>query len=155
MIVKVKVFDLTQEDLVDLLATGLYDNPYLWADYSKKEYDALPDSDREDTFEDKLAKLLLHGKSIDLCDKGAEGETYGLLPSRTDGDDVIYRVSLRDVKLGLEEAINGDFIGDAQDKKAGASSFLAFEQRYTEGNWDFAAAYTLLQIICFREIIYA
>ena len=64
MKIKVKITDLSKEEIVDLLSTALYGNPRLGVDNSTEEYKQADG----DTIEEKLAYMLLKGQGIYLID---------------------------------------------------------------------------------------
>ena len=110
---KTTITELSHNDLVDLFSTALYGSTYLSANYTIEDRKSVDVSDG-DCYEDILAKILLSGKSVEVTDDYAEGCSYGSLPYRfqdKDDDDssVIYRVTLDDIKRGLERAADGTF----------------------------------------------
>ena len=135
---KTIVLEIDHDDLVNLFSTGLDGSNYLDADYESN--DVLADCE---CFEDKLAQSVLAGRSITFRDMYAEGYAHGELPRVIDDndEDVIYTVTLEDIKRGLEKA--ADICPWA---------FRAFAD-YTS-DWDYYAGDALLQIIIFGELIY-
>ena len=149
MKIKTKITDITQDDLVNLLSTALYGSYYLGADYSVEDYKSLETADENDCYEDKMAKLLLAGKSITLGDMYAEDEDdyYGKLPHRWDSKNgtMDYEVTLKDIVKGIEKAIaNGGY--DAK-----CAMHLVDEDSC---EFDFLEADSLLQIIIFGKPVY-
>ena len=161
---EVKITEITQEDLVNLLSSALYGSSYLSADYEESV-----EHDEDDCYEDIMAKILLHGGKIMVTDGYAEdGEVYGSLSCRVDEDKdegrmtTTYFVTLKDILEGLEKAANGTFnVGENNEyspdwvdrNKAFAwRSFNAFAFDDTE--WDLTTADCLMQIILFNEIVY-
>lgn len=137
---KTIILELDHEDLENLFSTGLYGSNYLDADYVQNE-----DLADYECFEDKLAKSVLAGRAITFRDMYAEGCVYGNLPHEIeDSDDevVSYRVTLEDIKRGLEKAAD-----------TCPWAFRAFADEDSP-NWDYYAGDALLQIIIFGELIY-
>ena len=64
MKIKVKITDLSKEEIVDLLSTALYGNQILGVDNSTEEYNQA----KGDTIEEKLAYMLLKGQRVYLID---------------------------------------------------------------------------------------
>jgi len=146
------ITDLTHEDLVDLFSTATYGSSWLeiWA--PDREWLGITDSDcREDVW----AKALLAGRQLYCIDHEAEGEIYGDKGYVDTGDSalsVIYRINLGDISIGLENALNGTFPGDADIKswaRKCAQDFIA-----GEGEMDNPEAECLMQIIMFGDVIY-
>lgn len=153
---EVKITEITQEDLVNLLSTALYGSSYLSADYEEAiEYD------EDDCYEDIMAKILLNGGEIQVTDSYADGCHYGNLRWEYNEDyDAIYHVRFIDIWQGLERAANGTFnlrpdVGEdyaERNKEFAKRSFNAFA--FDEREWDAITADCLMQIILFDEIIY-
>lgn len=159
---KTTITEITHEDLVNLFSTALYGSTYLSADYTIEDRKSVDVSD-DDCYEDIIAKILLAGKSIEVTDDYAEGCSYGLLPYRfqdkdDDGSSVIYRVTLDDIKRGLEKAADGTFKGDDDKYRANELAFArkAYDAfvNYDDCGFDLVYADALMQIILFDEIIY-
>lgn len=153
---EVTIDEITHDDLVNLFSTALYGSSYLSADY-----DEAIEHDEEDCFEDELAKILLHGGSIQVTDHYAEGCAYGKLPHTIDkynDECVTYTLTFADVVKGLTNAANGTFklsgkkVYQEQDKKAAKVSFDNLAEESLE--FDLVRADILMQIILFDEIIY-
>ena len=149
--------EITHDDLVNLFSTSLYGSSYLTADYD--EY--APEQYEEDSFEDVLAKILLHGGAVQVTDHYAEGCAYGKLAHTIDkynDECVTYTVTFADVVKGLTNAANGTFKLSGkkeyqeQDKKAAKVSFENLAEESLE--FDLVRADILMQIILFDEIIY-
>jgi hypothetical protein len=139
MEIKTTIVSISREELVNLFATGLYGSNYLDADYESN--DDLADCE---CFEDKLAQSVLAGRSITFRDMYAEGYAHGELPRVIDDndEDVIYTVTLDDIKRGLEKAA-----------ETCPWAFRAFADEDSP-NWDYYAGDALLQTIVFGELIY-
>lgn len=159
---KTTITELSHDDLVDLFSTALYGSSYLSADYTIEDRKSVAPSD-DDCYEDIIAKILLSGKSVEVTDDYAEGCSYGSLPYRfqdKDDDDssVIYRVTLDDIKRGLERAADGTFNAGndewtEQEKRSARVSFDSFMDE-DRCDFDLVRADILMQIILFDEIIY-
>lgn len=154
---KTTITELSHNDLVNLFSTALYGSSYLSADYT------IEDRKSVDVSEDIIAKILLSGKSVEVTDDYAEGCSYGSLPYRfqdKDDDDssVIYRVTLDDIKRGLERASDGTFNAgnDEWTEQTQRSARVSFDSFMDEDRCDFdlVRADILMQIILFDEIIY-
>ena len=159
---KTTITELSHNDLVDLFSTALYGSTYLSANYTIEDRKSVDVSDG-DCYEDILAKILLSGKSVEVTDDYAEGCSYGSLPYRfqdKDDDDssVIYRVTLDDIKRGLERAADGTFNAgnDKWTERTKRSARVSFDSFMDEDACDFdlVRADILMQIILFDEIIY-
>lgn len=147
---KVTIDAINHKDLVNLFSTALYGSSYLSADYTIEDRKSVDVSD-DDCYEDIIAKILLSGKSVEVTDDYADGCSYGSLPYRfenKDNDDssIIYRVTLDDIKRGLEKAASGEC----------AFSRKAFNSFRDEEGYDFDLLYAdaLMQEIVFGEVIY-
>lgn len=150
MKLEVKITDLTQEDLADLLCTATYGSSWLECYAPDREgLDIMCGDCREDVW----AKALLAGKKIECIDHYAEGEVYGTLGRVDEDDDGIYLIGLEDIRKGLEKAFSGKFDDDSEDYedwiRKCAWHFLA-----GEGEMDNLEAECLMQIIMFGELIY-
>ena len=153
---KTTITELTHDDLVNLFSTALTGSSYLVADYDEStEYD------EDDCFEDILANILLHGGSIKVTDYYADGCVYGSLPHEyVDNDDegeVVYVLTLDDIKRGLQHALDGTFkLNRGYEIHERRIARKAFESFVDKESYDFDLSYadTLLQIILFDEIIY-
>ena len=161
---QITITELTHEDLVNLFSTALYGSTYLSADYTIEDKKSVGVSE-DDCYEDIIAKILLSGKSIEVTDDYAEGCSYGSLPYRfqdeeDDDSSIVYRVSLEDIKRGLERAANGTFtittkLGEdyiKEEKESARVSFNSFANDLLD--FDLVRADILMQIILFDEIIY-
>ena len=107
---------LSHKDLVILLSTALYGSYWFKASYDKDIHRTLKNTEG-DSFEDKLADMLLSGNNITITDFEAEGESYSKKCIGFDGDAAKYEVSLKDflktasTKRGVElvdEVLSGD-----------------------------------------------
>ena len=146
---KTTITEITHDDIVNLLSTGLYGSQFFGVDYSVEDYRKTPNPDEYDCIEDKCAKLLLNGKSIVIYDTYAEDEEdfHGKLYHSWDSDNktMDYTVTLSDIKKGIQKAIdNGDW-----DAKCAFD--LINDEAY---NLDLPEAENLLQIITFGKAIY-
>ena len=147
MKVEVTIKEITKDDLVNLFSTGLTGSSFLGCDYDKKTYQSLPDASEDDCIEDKLAKLLLAGHSIELWDLEADSEDhYGNLDSRYREayQCMAYKVTLEDIKKGLQAAATNEDTADYFMQ-------LATDDAY---DLDLTGGESLLQFIMFGEVIY-
>lgn len=164
---KIEIKDLTHEDLVRLLDTGVEDSSRFGLSYDRRDYARLENQDTDDFRTDKCAKILLAGGSVKITDYDADGVGYagGDVPfTPGDGDEVIYHVTLDRILDGLFHAANAEFIPSFNDKERDKDG-IRNEREYVrdafdafsdpEGS-DFDADYAeaLVQIILFNEIIY-
>ena len=146
---KTIITEITHDDIVNLLSTGLYGSQFLGVDYSMEDYRKIPNPDEYNYIEDKCAKLLFNGKSIVIYDMYAEDEEdfYGKLHHSWDSDNetMDYTITLSDIKKGIEKAINS----------GGYDAKCAFDLINDDAcNLDLTEAENLLQIITFGESIY-
>lgn len=146
---KTTITEINHEDLVDFFSTALYGSYMFGARYDSIEYHELKEANDDDCYEDKLARLLLAGKTIEIVDKYAEGadEYYGELPHvwNNEGFEMVYTVSLEDIKNGLQACLDGDsYISECAMNLVHAD----------EGNLDLPQAERLLQMCVYGEIIY-
>ena len=150
MKIKVTITEISHDDLVDLISTAFTYSTFLVANYDSIEYKQLPNADENnDCLEDKMAKLLLAGKSVEFCDRYAEdsSDSHGNLPHMYDNDygTMDYTVTLEDIKKGLQKALN----------KGGYSAECAMNLiNADDGNLDQPQAEELVQYIMFGESIY-
>lgn len=147
MKVEVTIKEITKDDLVNLFSIGLTGSSFLGCDYDRKAYQSLPDASEDDCIEDKLAKLLLAGHSIELWDMEAEQEDhYGTLPSRYHKayGCMAYKVTLEDIKKGLQAAASNE-------DTAVYFNDLVYDDAF---NLDLTEGEALLQVIMFNEVIY-
>lgn len=146
---KTTILEINHEDLVDFFSTALYCSCMFGARYDSIEYHELKDANENDCFEDKLARSLLAGKTIEIVDKYAEdAEAYGNLPHVWDDEEfeMIYTVSLEDIKNGLQACLDGD-----DYYLSGCARNLVHAE---EGNFDSPQAENILQVVLFGEMIY-
>lgn len=146
---KTLIENITHDDLVNLFSTAMYGS-YIWsAEYNKTEYKNSDPNVEEDCFEDKLARVLLHGYSITIIDCYAEDkdEHYGNLPYHWNEENEVmeYTVTLKDIANGIEKAI---------DNKEDYSSQCANNLINNSFDFDLPQAEELLQWIIFGESIY-
>ena len=149
------ITEITHDELVNLFSTGLYGSSYLDVDYPEGDY---YDSN-EDCYEDRIAKALLTGREIVVRDRYAEGCVYGNLPheievNEDDGEeDVLYTITLEDVKRGLERAGSATFkINFDGEAEFATKAFNMFANE--DLSFDLTYADCLMQIIVFNELIY-
>lgn len=109
---KTTIIEITQEDIVNVLADVLYSCYWLSYDYDIEDYKELENKSNDDCVEDKLAKLLLARKSITLVDTYAEDEddVNGELEHEWDEElgGMAYKVTIDDFKRGIEKCLNSD-----------------------------------------------
>ena len=146
MYLNMKVKELTQEDLVNLLSTALYGNNGWYCDYVKEDYETLCIPDKTDCYEDKLAKILLGGGSIEISDRYAEDKNdhYSKLSHAWDAEHacMTYCVTLEDVYRGLDKAAKKGY----QDRVSNLANDPA--------QLDMFDADLLLQYIVYGDYIY-
>lgn len=139
---KTIVSQLTQEDIVTLLSTSTFESYWCALDYDPKDYDCI---------EDKMAKILLAGKSVEIVDFFADDDNdfYGELPHKwdSDGESMHYTITLNDIEKGLAKAF------DSNNECVRECAHEYLEHEYS-GNWDAAMAETLMQVIIFGELVY-
>lgn len=91
------VSDITREDIVDILADATYTTAY-WCcalHYDTDEYKKL--RQEGDSFEDVIAKMLMHGNSIYFEDNEEEEN---------------YELTFNSLKKGIEIAIDNGYVKD-------------------------------------------
>ena len=147
---KTIITEITHDDIVNLLSTGIiYGYHFFGVDYSVEDYRKIPNPDEYDCIEDKCAKLLLNGKSIVIYDMYAEDEEdfHGKLYHSWDSYNktMDYTVKLSDIKKGIEKAIDN----------GGWDAECAFDLINDDScNLDLNEAENQLQIITFGKAIY-
>ena len=147
MKVEVTIKEITKDDLVNLFSIGLTGSSFLGCDYDKKAYQSLSDASEDDCIEDKLAKLLLAGHSIELWDMEAEpADHYGNLEShyRKVYGCMAYKVTLEDIKKGLERIF----------REGGWGASYVMDLVEDNGGFDLDEAESVLQRIIFGQEIY-
>ena len=148
------ITEINHEDLVDLLSTALYGSSMLACDYSKQAYKEYCEVDENDCIEDKMAKLLLADKCIYIGDMYAEDldDTYGsVLEHEFDGDTMWYKVTLDDIKRGVQTCLDGrDEKGYDAYLRSCAIDFI----NHDEGNLDLPEAEAIMQVVLFGKLIY-
>lgn len=147
---KVQVTELTHEEIVDILSTGLSGNNVIGIDYNSDEWEALPEDKKtiDPCFEDKCADLLLAGKTIDLVDfeaedNGLNGTKGKMVPNDDEWNTYAEEVGL--YRIGLT-----DFL-EACSTKEGIGYATTLTSEYGGDFWD---GYNLIQIVMFGEVIY-
>lgn len=129
---KSKITELTHHELGDILSF-VNDEGHFGLDYSKEIWAQLSNKTEDPCFEDKLADMLLAGKSITIIDYDADGAVYA------DGK--------------LDEDENGIYTLRIEDFLEWGDPHLAYE--ILEGDGDAWTAYEFIQKVMFHgEIIY-
>ena len=152
---KMTITEISHEDLVNLLSTATYSSCWLVGRIAKgvrNKLDIQPDDSREDVW----AKALLAGYPIYMVDYYAEGCVYGDKGSVDKNDEAepgIYRITLEDIKAGLQSAMDGDFAHNDEEEVAAAARYV-LHLRDEAYDFDNTEADTLMQIIMFGSIIY-
>ena len=143
----IQINSLSHENLVDLFSVALYGSGVLAADYNADTY-AEVQQPSDECFEDKLATLLLAGKTIEIIDCCAEGEIYKnpcqeVVRARLYNkyEDVAYELSLQDILRGINALSDSD--------KLEIIGFLNDPVRFDQSD-----AENILQFILFGEQIY-
>lgn len=138
---KMKVTEISREELSDLISSAIYGNDYMDVRIKKNDWKVLVDANPElgnvKFHEDKCAHLLLNNGCIYVTDMDAEEEVYGNLPHTIDAEtgQVTYQVKLEDVLNGLSND----------------------EVRWAITDWDnmdLTSAYAIMQAIAFGEVVY-
>ena len=147
--------ELSQEDLVNLLATATYGSNWLGIRTGEKTG---VQEDESDCLEDIWAKALLAGHKLKCTDYYAEGERYGSLGCVIkDEDEVTYFVGLKEVLEGLQKCADGTFKHGDKDYDVRAVNWVAkcFKHFKDEDpEFDVTEAEALMQVIIFGELIY-
>lgn len=144
--------EINHDDLVDLLSTALYGSSMFACDYSKDEYREFCQVDENDCIEDKMAKLLLAGKSIRIGDMYAEDEDdhyKGLNSYHWDDEREImwYDVTLDDIRIGVQRCL------DCKDDD-GYIRRCAVDFINGVGDMDMPEAESIMQVILWEGLIY-
>lgn len=146
---KTTIIEITQEDIVNVLADVLYSSHWLSCYYDNTEYKKLENKSNDDCVEDKLAKLLLAGKTITLVDTYAEDEddVNGNLEHEWDEElgGIAYKVTIDDFKRGIEKCFNSDEMYKRE------SAYKVFFTDYTGEYYD---ADIVVQTIVLGDYIY-
>lgn len=154
---KTTIIEIEHDDLVDLLSTALYSSEIFIADYDREEYHKLSASSDGDCYEDRLAKMLLAGKTIVISDEFAEeaDDYYGSLPHEWDEEyqTMDYRVSLEDFKRGLQNCLDGTFDANDEEEKPYIKKCMA-NLMAGDGDMDYPQAMSVLQVVVFGKMIY-
>lgn len=157
---KTTISGITHEDLVSFLSTALYGSEFWGSDYDSNEYNKLPSPDDCKCYEDKLAKLLLNGKSITICDQYAEDEEdfYGKLPHEWDDESLTmdYKVTLKDILIGFQRCLDGTFKANK-----GCGNEVSYMRKcminlidHENGDLDLPQASDIMQVVVFGQIVY-
>lgn len=149
MKVEIKITDITHDDLVNLLSTAWCGSCWIGLNYDSIEYFELSQEQKygDNCIEDKMAGLLLAGKSVEIIDAYCmdKDEFYGTLPHRYDEyGDMRYTVTLEDIKRGLEKAYQDNYLRECLNNLINDDSY----------NLDQPQAESLVQCILFGEVIY-
>lgn len=131
---KSRIIELTNEELADILSF-VNASGYFELNYNREDWMQLADSQKTEDpcFEDKLADLLIAGKTITLTDYDAEGDVYA------DGK--------------LDEYDNGVYTLRLEDFFEWGDPHLAHE--IIEGDGDAYTAHMFIQKVMFHgEVIY-
>lgn len=157
---KTIITNITKEDLVDLFSTAFYGSNIFGVDYDIYEFRKIPNPDDCECFEDKLAKMLLNGKTITIYDMYAEYEEdfHGSLWHQWDEDNgtMDYQVSLKDIEKGLQKCFDGTFkVNNGCDEEIPymrkcVTNLINIEN----GDLDLPQAENILQVVVFGQIIY-
>lgn len=152
--------ELTQEDLSNFFSTALYMSEIFDARYNKKKWHHifLP----SDCFEDKLAKILLSGGTIDIIDCFAEDKEdihnkdlgrWVKTGCDSHSHEAVYTISLKDIEAGLSNAADGSFKTCECESYDWAYKVIA-AMKSMDVDYDQSDAELILQIICFKEHVY-
>lgn len=131
---KSRIIELTNEELADILSF-VNASGYFELNYNREDWMQLADCQKTEDpcFEDKLADLLIAGKTITLTDYDAEGDVYA------DGK--------------LDEYDNGVYTLCLEDFFEWGDPHLAHE--IIEGDGDAYTAHMFIQKVMFHgEVIY-
>jgi len=148
---ELKIKEITHTEIVNLISTAAYGSNWLGIDYNEDEYNSLASDKKSKNpcIEEKMADLLLDGKSVEFYDMYCEDKDdfYGNLFHRYDKENgfMFYSVTLKDFINGLEKA--------ATSSEWGAECFcnFVFDDSY---NLDSCGADTLIQYVIFGSYIY-
>jgi hypothetical protein len=150
MKVSIKIKELTHDDLVDLFSTGLTGSSIFGFNYTIHDKPELPLKE-DDCIEDIMAKILLAGHKVTIIDYYAEGELYSSLGTGLDDEyNGLYEIGLEDIIKGLEKAGENhdpDFPHDALTNYIDSCMDSGCSFDLTDGE-------SLIQMICFGELVY-
>lgn len=149
MKIKTKITDITHDDLVNLLSTAGYGSCWLGLNYDMQDLWSVPNFEKYECIEDKMAAILLNGREVILYDMYAEdsSDCYGKLPHKWDKENgtMDYEVTLKDIVKGIEKALdNGGWDAEC------AMHLIDEDSR----ELDLTEAENLVQIILFGEALY-
>ena len=133
---KIKVTELTHEEIVDLLSTALYGSEWFVAKYDENLYESLKNKDGI-CFEDKLADMLLAGHKITIVDVYSGGVSYSNKCVGVKNENVYYEIDLKDILKKASTIIGYELISDV-----------------LSGDGDYYTADEFLQRVVFGEVIY-
>lgn len=149
MKIQTKITDITQDDLVNLLSTAGYGSCWLGLNYDMQDLWSVPNFEKYECVEDKMAAILLNGRVVILYDMYAEDSSdfYGKLPHSWDdvGGTMDYEVTLKDIVEGIEKALNNG----GWDAECAMNLMNA-----DEGQFDQPQAENLIQWVIFGESVY-
>lgn len=148
MKIKTTITEISHEELVILLGTAHCYSEWLLFEIRESDYYGTELEDESDSNEDKWAKVLLAGKSINAYDYYAEEEDdfYGYLPHdwNEEHEAMRYELNLEDITKGLGRAWSSD------------SNIRKYIYNWTQDNGDFddIQAEAVMQFIIFGKEIY-
>lgn len=156
---KTIITEITHDDLVNLLSTGIYGSEILMLDYNARTYERVKGERDDESIEDKCATLLLNGKSVTISDRFAEDESdfYGVLPHKWDKEYEVmdYKVTLDNIVSGLQRCLDGTFkINEGCDEEIAYMRKCMTNLIDADGDLDLYEAQNILQVIIFGQIIY-
>ena len=135
---QIKVTELSHDDLVNILSTGLYGSTWFEASYDHNIHRSLAKKEGE-CFEDALADMLLAGHKITIKDYEAEDVSYSdkCVGFHTDSGAAIYEICLDDILEVASTKEGYELINEV-----------------LSGEGDFYTADAFLQRVVFGEEVY-
>lgn len=145
---KTIITEITHDDLVNLLSTAMYGSSWLSCDYRVGDNMTTVVFNENDCWEDKIARCLLAGKTVDLEDYYAEdeGDHYGALPHHYDKQRgcMAYTITLKDIEKACVKML------DTEGWYAKYVHMWANE----DCGFDQCVAEAIMQVVMFGEEIY-
>jgi hypothetical protein len=152
MRINATISDITHDDLVELLSTALYGSQWIGVNCDTEEYDDEFDNEEHEdrnSIEDVLARILLNGKTIEICDMFAvdENDTHQSKLEHYYNNIMQwmhYKVSLNDIRKGLTKMM----------KDKSACKHVIALMNCDDGGFDQNMADAIMQYVLFGREVY-
>lgn len=151
------ITEINKEDLINLFCTALYGNNWLIADYDYEKYKSIFDKDDE-CYEDKLAKIILNGGTIELVDMNSVEEEEGAYGANErvyydeERSAFVYPINYSDIVIGLQNALDKNVTCHCNEEDWLRQAAMRFVNE--SSSFDLADADALMQAIMFNELVY-